>query len=149
MEGMKGRLAAAVVLGGAVLLGAGCSANAAAGGGGHTSQVAASSALPSPFTLTARYTAKSLGLDHPTDLTIGPDGNVYVTDLSQRVTVISPGGKVLHRWGKPGSKPGEFKFIASDHGIPKYVDGKITEVFSVRVNPANGAQRRSRADMRT
>jgi 6-bladed beta-propeller/NHL repeat len=126
MEGTKGRLAAAVVLAGAVLLGAGCSANAAAPAGGHTSPAAASSALPSPFTITARYTAKSLGLDHPTDLAVGPDGNVYVTDRSQRVTVISPGGKVLHRWGEPGSKPGEFKFIAPDLSTPKDVEGKIT-----------------------
>ena len=126
MEGTKGRLAAAVVLAGAVLLGAGCSARAAAPAGGITSQVAASSAVPSPFTITARYTAKSLGLDYPTDLTIGADGNVYVTDRSQRVTVISPGGKVLRRWGKQGSKPGEFKFIATDPSTPKYVGGKIT-----------------------
>src|SRR5215469_8834965 len=126
MEGMKGRLAAAAVLAAVVLLGAGCGARAAAPAGGHTSPVAAWSALPNPFTITARYTAKSLGLDHPTDLTIGPDGNVYVTDRSQLVTVISPGGKVLRRWGKPGSKPGEFKFIASDPSIPKYLEGKIT-----------------------
>lgn len=126
MEGMKGRPAAAAILAGVVFLGAGCSARAVAGGGGHTSPATASSVLPSPFTITARYTAKSLGLDHPTDLTAGPDGNVYVTDRSQRVTVISPGGKVLRRWGKPGSKPGEFKFIASDPSTPKYVEGKIT-----------------------
>lgn len=126
MEGMKSRLAAAAVLAGVVLLGAGCGTSAAAPAGGHASQAAASSALPSPFTVTARYTAKSLGLDHATDLTVGPDGNVYVTDRSQRVTVISPGGKVLRRWGKPGSKPGEFKFIASDPSTPKYVEGKIT-----------------------
>jgi streptogramin lyase len=124
MEGMKSRLPAAAVLAGVVLLGAGCSARAAAPAGGHASPPAASPALPSPFTITARYTAKSLGLDHPTDLTIGPDGNVYVTDRSQRVTVFSPGGKVLRRWGKPGGKPGEFKFIRSD--TPKSVEGKIT-----------------------
>jgi streptogramin lyase len=126
MEDMKSRLAAAAVLAGVVLLGTGCSANAAAPAGGNTSPVAASPALPSPFTITARYTAKSLGLDHPTDLTIGPDGNVYVTDRSQRVTIISPGGEVLRRWGKPGSKPGEFKFIGLDVRTPRYVEGKIT-----------------------
>jgi DNA-binding beta-propeller fold protein YncE len=126
MERMKSRFPAAAVLAGVVLLGAGCSARAAAPAGGHASPVAASPALPSPFTITARYTAKSLGLDHPTDLAIGPDGNVYVTDRSQRVTVISPGGKVLRRWGKPGTKPGEFKFIVPDPTPPKYVEGKIT-----------------------
>ena len=126
MEGMKGRLVAAAVLAGVVLLGAGCSARAAAPAGGHTGPATASPALPSPFTITARYTAKSLGLDRPTDLTIGPDGNVYVIDRSQRVTVISPGGKVLRRWGKPGSKPGEFKFIVLSPTPPRYVEGKIT-----------------------
>lgn len=126
MERMKSRFPAAAVLAGVVLLGAGCSANAAAPSGGHASPVATSPALPSPFTITARHTAKSLGLDHPTDLTIGPDGNVYVTDRSQRVTVISPGGKVLRRWGKPGSKPGEFKFINLNPTPPKHVEGKIT-----------------------
>ena len=126
MEGMKGRLAAAAGLAGVMLLGAGCGANAAAPAGGNTGPAAASAVLPSPFTITARYTANSLGLDHPTDLTIGPDGNVYVTDLSQRVTIISPAGKVLRRWGTPGSKPGEFKFIASDPTTPQYVEGKIT-----------------------
>ena len=125
MERMKSRFPAAV-LAGVVLLGAGCSARAAAPAGGHASPVAASPALPSPFIITARYNAKSLGLDHPTDLTIGPDGSVYVTDRSQRVTVISPGGKVLRRWGKPGSKPGEFKFIVPDPTPPRYVEGKIT-----------------------
>jgi streptogramin lyase len=126
MEGMKSPLLTAGVLAGVVLFGAGCSANAAGPAGGNTSAAAASSALPSPFTITARYTVKSLGLDHPTDLTVGPDGNVYVTDRGQRVTVISPGGKVLSRWGKRGTKPGEFKFIASDARTPKYVEGKIT-----------------------
>jgi streptogramin lyase len=123
---MKSRFPAAAVLAGVVLLGAGCSARAAAPVGGPASPVAAWSALSGPFSITARYTAKSLGLDHPTDLTIGSDGNVYVTDRSQRVTVISPGGKVLRRWGKPGSKPGEFKFIVPDPTPPRYVEGKIT-----------------------
>ncbi|HEX9356323.1 MAG TPA: NHL repeat-containing protein, partial [Streptosporangiaceae bacterium] len=55
----------------------------------------------------------------------GSDGNLYVTDLSQRVTVISPGGEVLRRWGKPGTGPGEFKFIAGDPTDPTDVAGRI------------------------
>jgi streptogramin lyase len=50
---------------------------------------------------------------------------LYVTDLSQRVTVISPGGEVLRRWGKPGTGPGEFKFISGDPTDPTDVAGRI------------------------
>jgi streptogramin lyase len=72
----------------------------------------------------ARHSAASLGLDDAAALAIGPDGNVYVTDLSQRVTVISPAGRVLRRWGKPGSGSGEFRFV-SDTGDPTDLHGRI------------------------
>ncbi len=126
MEKMTSRLAAAAVVAGVAVLGAGCAADAAAPAGGHPSAAAAGSpALPNPFTITAGYGAKSLGLDHPDALAAGSDGNLYVTDLSQRVTVISPGGEVLRRWGKPGTGPGEFKFIAGDPTTPTDVAGRI------------------------
>src|SRR6266496_3369513 len=123
MERITSRLAVAVVTTGVIVLAVGC---AAAPAGGHPSAAAAGSpALPNPFTITARYSAKSLGLDHPDALAAGSDGNLYVTDLSQRVTVISPGGEVLRRWGKPGTGPGEFKFIAGDPTDPTDVAGRI------------------------
>jgi DNA-binding beta-propeller fold protein YncE len=108
MENTTTRLAVAAAAAGLAVLAAGCAGNAATATGTNTS--AASRPLPSPFTITAHYSAKSLGLSQLAALAVGPDGNLYVTDPSQRVTVISPAGTVLRRWGKPGSGPGEFRF---------------------------------------
>jgi sugar lactone lactonase YvrE len=41
------------------------------------------------------------------------------------VTVISPFGKVLRRWGKPGHGPGEFHFVPTDPSDPTSVTGRI------------------------
>src|SRR6266536_1084560 len=56
MEKMTSRLAAAAVVAGVAVLGAGCAADAAAPAGGNPgSAPAGSPALPNPFTITARY----------------------------------------------------------------------------------------------
>src|SRR4051794_31888589 len=102
-------------------LATGAAVLAAAWGGGATGSVG----LPSPFTIEATYTAKSLGLRDPQHLTIGPNGNLYVTDRSQRVNVISPNGKVIRRWGNPGSGPGEFHFASGDPSDPNEINGAV------------------------
>ena len=119
MERITSRLAVAAGVIGAAVIAAACT-TASAGPANTTARN-----LPSPFTITTHYSAKSLGLNHPDALAVGPDGNLYITDLRQRVSVISPAGKVLRRWGKPGSGPGEFKFIASEASTPADVAGKI------------------------
>lgn len=86
-----------------------------------TSSVGASGSagpsLPNPFTVIARYSAASLGLHDPANLSIGPDGNLHVTDASQHVTVISPHGQVLRRWGRPGTGAGAFSFVTHEAGV--------------------------------
>jgi streptogramin lyase len=85
----------------------------------------APSRLPNPIQITARYTAQQLGLKNPRDLAIGPDGNMYITEGGGRISVVSPEGKVIRRWGKPGSAPGEFKFIGNDPTDPVFLTARI------------------------
>ena len=84
-----------------------------------------STGIPNPFTVIARYSAASLGLKNPRHLAIGADGNLYITDDSDRVTVVSPAGKVLRRWGHPGTGPGEFSFVSIDNLDPSDVHASI------------------------
>jgi len=71
-------------------------------------------AVTNPFTIVGRWNASKLGLHDPADLAIGPSGDVYVTDRTQRVTEISPAGSVVRQWGRRGSRRGQFEFISPD-----------------------------------
>jgi streptogramin lyase len=46
----------------------------------------------------------------PTDLALGPDGEMFITDGygNARVHKYSPDGELIMSWGKPGKGPGEF-----------------------------------------
>jgi tripartite motif-containing protein 71 len=83
------------------------------------------SGLPNPLTITTLHGATSLGLTEPHSLAVGPDGNVYLADYHQRVSVIAPSGKVVRRFGSRGSGPGQFHFIATDPSDPKGVEAKV------------------------
>lgn len=46
----------------------------------------------------------------PTDLALGPDGEMYISDGygNARVHKYSPDGELIKSWGQPGTGPGEF-----------------------------------------
>jgi hypothetical protein len=71
---------------------------------------AASTELPDPFSIVAEYSATNLGLDRPLGMAVGPNCDIYVTDLSDRVSQYSPDGKLVRRWGGIGIDPGKFHF---------------------------------------
>lgn len=84
------------------------------------------SAAVKAFDVVASFSVDSLGLHRPAAMALGPDGNIYITDYDQRVSVISPEGRVLRRWGTPGGGAGQFHFAAPDHSDPTWVPGHLT-----------------------
>ncbi|MCP4639147.1 MAG: hypothetical protein GY851_01870, partial [bacterium] len=67
--------------------------------------------------------------DYPVDITVGPDGSVYVTDAgNDRVQKFDAAGQFLLEWGTTGSGPGQFDFpcgiSASETGLVFVVDKK-------------------------
>jgi hypothetical protein len=94
-------------------------------GGSSATASHAGAVFPNPFRVVSRWSARSLGLDEPRYLALGPSGNLYVTDRSQRVSEISPSGRVLRRWGGPGRSPGRFDFISQDPSDPTDISSEI------------------------
>lgn len=53
------------------------------------------------------------GIDQPSGMDVGSDGNLYVVSaLTHEIVVLSPKDwSVVRRWGRHGSRPGEFNFL--------------------------------------
>ena len=62
--------------------------------------------------------------NRPTNIAVGPKGDLYVSDGygNCRVHRFSPGGELKQSWGVPGGGPGEF-FLP--HGIAVAADGRV------------------------
>lgn len=148
MKSRARRLAIAVVAAGAVVA-ASCTGGEPLGPEQSATEPAATQAsIPNPFRVTERFDASSLGPGHPIALAIGPDNNLYVTETSQTVAVISPDGNVLRRWGRVGRGPGQFRFRGVDPSdihasIAVGPDGKVyvsdSGNYRIQVFSATGA----------
>ena len=86
-----------------------------------------------PFEMVATFDVKTSGLDPPSGMDLGPDGNLYVVDASaSRVVVLAPEGKVVRRWGTKGTGEGQFDFVRnpSDNdsigGVAVDTDGLVS-----------------------
>jgi DNA-binding beta-propeller fold protein YncE len=73
-------------------------------------------------TLTA--TRPSGPFNRPTNLAVGPQGDLFVSDGygNCRVHRFSPTGELKRSWGTPGGGPGEFYL---PHGIAVSADGRV------------------------
>lgn len=66
---------------------------------------------------------KPPGVDQPSDLAIGPKGNIYLVDgVNNRIVVTNSDGALQFTFGKGGRNPGEFQ---NPMGIDIFKDGKV------------------------
>ena len=61
---------------------------------------------------------------HPTDVAVGPNGDLYVSDGYGNTMIhqFSADGKLKRSWGEPGDGPGQF---STPHGIAVLDDGRV------------------------
>ena len=73
---------------------------------------------------TRTVTRPGAPFNRPTNIAIGPKGDLYVSDGygNCRVHQFSPTGELKRSWGTPGQGPGEF-FLP--HGIAVHTDGRV------------------------
>lgn len=86
---------------------------------------------------TVKPLAKLTGID-PRNITVGPDGRIYISDsISHQIVILTRSGKVQRRLGNPGGEyKGKFdiKRMVHPHGMMIAPDGKLW-VIEDRWNP--------------
>ncbi len=96
--------------------------------------------------------------DRPTDVTVLPNGEIYVTDGygNRRVVRFDAAGRYIAQWGQAGTGPGQFApphAIVADSRIRLYVadrenariqvfdrDGKLLDVWANRVSESRNSR---------
>jgi outer membrane protein assembly factor BamB len=103
----------------------------------------ATGSLAAIMELLATWDATTIdGLDHPTSMAVGPDGNLYVVNaLKDEILVLDADGNVVRRWGRTGSTDGTFDFLR-DPGDPFSVIGGVAASADGSVYVADAANHR-------
>jgi DNA-binding beta-propeller fold protein YncE len=111
-----GAVSMPVVSGGRIFVADGVGSLLSFGATEAPASIAPATAQPttgSAFELVDTWDATAIdGLDHPSFMDVGPDGNLYVVNaLKDEVIVLDPDGAIVRRWGQGGSTDGAFNFL--------------------------------------
>ena len=69
-------------------------------------------AVPYPVEVAWVAEGGSAPFDYAQDVTVAPDGNLWVADLANRqFQIFAPDGAYLESWGSEGTGPGQFSFF--------------------------------------
>jgi outer membrane protein assembly factor BamB len=93
--------------------------------------------LTNPFTVVATIDPAKTGLSGAGSLAFGPDGNLYVAQVSPAaIVVLSPDGTPIRSFGSPGAGPSELDFADKWPAIAVGRDGLVyvTEAGNARVS---------------
>lgn len=67
------------------------------------------------FDLNGNFLSMWTGLKQPMDISIASDNTIFIAEADQRISIFSPTGELLARWGEKGDAPG--RFISFLHSI--------------------------------
>ena len=80
------------------------------------------------FDASGAFQAEWTDVEGPNDLFVDKDDNVYVAEAARRVSLFSPDGQLLDRWGEHESAPGNFPDYPHALWLDSRGDLYVTEV---------------------